>query len=654
MNNPCQHVSICECDVNPLSNYSSEAPDVDFFRLPAWAFRPRRLGDEPDDGWDVGAPPTTCDSTVSPEASLLCGLTIGTVTPPGINPPPPPNGPGGPTGPGGDPIVYYYNRAKVCSVPCADGTFFSYTVAAGTFVDLSQDMADQRAFSYACFLAFQRRACLSSPTSRACLDTVYSDTITVSRGGAWTFAIIAGTLPPGLTFSSGPGVNQASITGTPTTAGSYSFDVQATSVIGITATKTVTIDVMGITTASPLPNGTVGAAYSETLTAVGGTAPYTFSLEIGLLPAGLTLASDGTISGTPTADGTETITVGVSDSAANFCIKDFLLTINPGACPQLINTILQAGNGIGYLTTAIGTGELAHPNKAYIWDQIANRSLAFDIDTDTFITSFGTPGGFQPDSGGAWAAATDRLFYGLIDTGGPVFYVGIINTANNTNVGAVNASQYQFLFWQYDLALNLVFVQTYIFDGVATNGWIHHLNGLTGAISASTQVVGHGGIVLGMCYAAPADQIIVSIDTDGLGSFEIAKFDRLTGAPAGNVATGTYEPDEMVYVPTTDKIYVISKLQIPGNHYHLLIYDRATLTLQKDITLESPDIYEGITYSLGAGILIACSDTHVSFVDVSTETLMCSRAIALARKADVFGSKFYVNPAFTDDIDIYQ
>ncbi|HEY6401242.1 MAG TPA: Ig domain-containing protein, partial [Blastocatellia bacterium] len=62
------------------------------------------------------------------------------------------------------------------------------------------------------------------------------------------------------------------------------------------------------------PNGTVGADYSQTLTAMGGTAPFTFTVSSGALPPGLTLSSAGAISGTPTAAGSFSFTVQALDS----------------------------------------------------------------------------------------------------------------------------------------------------------------------------------------------------------------------------------------------------------------------------------------------------------------------------------------------------
>lgn len=66
---------------------------------------------------------------------------------------------------------------------------------------------------------------------------------------------------------------------------------------------------------STLPNGIVGTAYSQTVTASGGVSPYTYTISSGALPNGLTIGSgSGTISGTPTVAGTFNFTVQAADS----------------------------------------------------------------------------------------------------------------------------------------------------------------------------------------------------------------------------------------------------------------------------------------------------------------------------------------------------
>ncbi|MBN3033716.1 MAG: putative Ig domain-containing protein [Candidatus Saganbacteria bacterium] len=82
-----------------------------------------------------------------------------------------------------------------------------------------------------------------------------------------------------------------------------------------------------ITTTS-LPNGTVGSAYGQTLAASGGTAPYTWSITAGSLPAGLTLnAATGTIGGVPTTAQTANFTVQVTDAAGRTASTTLSLTI---------------------------------------------------------------------------------------------------------------------------------------------------------------------------------------------------------------------------------------------------------------------------------------------------------------------------------------
>jgi len=62
-----------------------------------------------------------------------------------------------------------------------------------------------------------------------------------------------------------------------------------------------------------LPNATLGVPYSQTITASGGTGPYTFAVTMGALPPGLTLATNGTVSGKPTGAGSFTFTVTATD-----------------------------------------------------------------------------------------------------------------------------------------------------------------------------------------------------------------------------------------------------------------------------------------------------------------------------------------------------
>jgi len=78
-----------------------------------------------------------------------------------------------------------------------------------------------------------------------------------------------------------------------------------------------------------LPDGTVGTAYSQTLSRVGGTAPFTWTVQSGTLPTGLSLSTAGVISGTPSGTpGTATFTVRVTDTTSAFDDQTLALTVN--------------------------------------------------------------------------------------------------------------------------------------------------------------------------------------------------------------------------------------------------------------------------------------------------------------------------------------
>lgn len=87
---------------------------------------------------------------------------------------------------------------------------------------------------------------------------------------------------------------------------------------------TITVD------PATLSDGALQIAYSQTLSASGGTGPYTFVVNSGNLPPGVALSSDGILSGTPTTEGTFSFTVTATDVNGCTGTHDYSLTINAG------------------------------------------------------------------------------------------------------------------------------------------------------------------------------------------------------------------------------------------------------------------------------------------------------------------------------------
>src|SRR5260221_7130986 len=128
----------------------------------------------------------------------------------------------------------------------------------------------------------------------------YSQTLTGSGGTPpYVWSVSGGSLAPGLTLNGSSGV----ITGTPSAAGSFSFSAQIKDSAGVLATAQLSLVVVSppaIGTASPLASAVTGSLYQQTLSASGGTPPYTWSLQSGALPAGLALdPQSGAIGGKP-------------------------------------------------------------------------------------------------------------------------------------------------------------------------------------------------------------------------------------------------------------------------------------------------------------------------------------------------------------------
>jgi hypothetical protein len=105
----------------------------------------------------------------------------------------------------------------------------------------------------------------------------------------------------------------------------------------------ITTSPLSVSTSS-LPSGTQSVAYSQTLTATGGIGSYSWSLSSGTLPTGLTLTNGGLISGTPTAFGTNSFTVQVTDSSSppQTATKAFSISIAGPAHPP--NNVELNGN----------------------------------------------------------------------------------------------------------------------------------------------------------------------------------------------------------------------------------------------------------------------------------------------------------------------
>jgi len=235
----------------------------------------------------------------------------------------------------------------------------------------------------------------TSPLPQGTVNTPYQEVLQGSGGtGTYTWSVSGGALPPGLTLNS----MTATISGSPTAAGTFNFTAQVTDGANDTATANLSVFIEGAlvitcnscVTSGVLPTGSVGVPYSAMLSVTGGQTPYSWCVEEtngtcdngsgGALPPGLLLSFDSsgeaTISGTPTsqpavpatftvqatdsenppAHGTESLTLAIF-SIATKTLPNGIIN-QPYKAANGSNVTVIASGGTGPYTWSVSSGSL--------------------------------------------------------------------------------------------------------------------------------------------------------------------------------------------------------------------------------------------------------------------------------------------------------
>ncbi len=251
----------------------------------------------------------------------------------------------------------------------------------------------------------------------------YGPTTLNAAGGAtpFTWSLPSGSLPPGLNLGS-----DGTISGTPTTSGTFDFTVQATSSDNPpqSVTEPLSITVQGLTINAATPaEGFVNVAYSSpALTASNGYPPFSWSVISGTPPPGVNLNADGTWTGTPTAQGTYSFTVQVTDSdpaGVQTATAPLSIVVEPYAT-SIINTVAGTGSGSNGTSTsgsspaATDIGESAGVTT----DAFGNTIIADDVNGKVDVI-----------------AAQTGTFYGVSMTAGEIYLVAGGGSGSSTGTG---------------------------------------------------------------------------------------------------------------------------------------------------------------------------------------------------------------------------
>lgn len=216
----------------------------------------------------------------------------------------------------------------------------------------------------------------SNPLIGATVTLTASLTDAVSPTGSVTFKD-GSTILGAETLSGG----SASLSVSSLSAGSHSitavFDGDTANESATSAAITISVGLPTLVlspSGGTLSSGTVATAYSASVSASEGTAPYSFEVTAGSLPDGLSLSSTGTVSGTPTTAGASNFTITATDSNGATGSASYSLTVTspdvafafspssgslPGAMAgEDYSQSITARNGSGSLLYSVTAGSL--------------------------------------------------------------------------------------------------------------------------------------------------------------------------------------------------------------------------------------------------------------------------------------------------------
>ncbi len=361
-----------------------------------------------------------------------------------------------------------------------------------------------------------------------------------------SFLISGGTLTSGPTAGSG---NTYTFQVTPSRLGSVVVQVlpgtaqdRAGNSLASSAAYSFTFAAPTITVApASLPSGQQGTAYSQALTASGGTAPYTYAITSGALPAGLIL-SNGTITGTPAANGTFNFTVTATDASVSpgpyRGSRSYSLFINtqPVTAAPIVTTPANGSFSNNRTVTVAGTAPAGSTVSIYINGSFVNTTPASAAGTFSYVVPGSAPDGTYTasataQSSGATTSVSSNVNTFTIDGTAPTV---ALSSATVASGGTTSTSPVSFTATFSESVMGFTAAGLTVSNGTVTSGPTAGANN-TYTFQVTPGTV--GTVTVRVAANAAQDQAANGNTASGAYTFLFAA-PTITVAPA-SVAPGT-------------------------------------------------------------------------------------------------------------------
>lgn len=438
---------------------------------------------------------------------------------------------------------------------------------------------------------------------------------TTGSTSPYTYSVISGTLPAGLTLSSG-----GTLSGTPSATGAYAFTIRVTSA----TSETFDFSLSGSLGAGPFSGVispsvlsiTQGASVSITFTTSGGTGPYIYTVSEGSMPAGLTLTSGGSLTGTPTSASAYNFTVTVTDAIGRVYSQIFAGSVATGFFNGTISpSVISLVQTVPFDRTLSVSGGTA----PYSFAMTPGDTLPTGLTLDSSGRISGTPTNSGSYSFSIRATDAASLVFDSVFTGNIVAFSGTLLEnayAGSTFDGSVTANG-QVVY--YDSSANLwrlarasqIATQAATVFGVARldiNGV--YLDGSTipvGDLAVPALSDGDIGYVSdngGAPVATPGSYQITIGNMSG-GSFNVSiALPAFTGTPidsiySGSTFDGSVATGDVVYYESGSNRWLLAQSSMPATQvatiFGIARVDRAGVYRQTDtIVFGDPAFPNGV------------------------------------------------------------